>query len=84
MALNIKDPATERSIRELAAATGDGLTTTIRKAVDERLQRVRASGQTRSLPDELLAIGAHCAALPDLDLRSADEILGYDDHGLPR
>jgi antitoxin VapB len=84
MALNIKDPATERSIRELAAATGDGLTTTIRKAVEERLQRVRAGGKTRSLADELLAIGAHCAALPDLDLRAADEILGYDDHGLPR
>jgi antitoxin VapB len=84
MALNIKDPATERSIRELAAATGDGLTTAIRKAVEEQLQRVRASGKGRSLADELLAIGAHCAALPDLDLRSADDILGYDDHGLPR
>jgi antitoxin VapB len=84
MALNIKDPATERSIRELAAATGDGLTTAVRKAVEERLQRVRAVGKGRSLADELLAIGNHCAALPDLDLRSADDILGYDDHGLPR
>jgi antitoxin VapB len=35
------------------------------------------------LKDELLAIASHCAALPDLDRRSADEILGYDDRGLP-
>ncbi len=83
-ALNIKDAATERSIRELAAATGDGLTMTIRKAVEERLQRVRASAKGRSLREDILQIGSHCAALPDLDLRPADEILDYDDHGLPR
>lgn len=84
MPLNIKDPATERSVRELAAATGDGFTTAIRKAVEERLQRVRSGGNGRSLKDDLLAIGSHCAALPDLDLRSVEEILGYDDNGLPR
>jgi antitoxin VapB len=83
MALNIKDPATERSVRELAAATGDGFTTAIRKAVEERLQRVRAGGAGRSLKEDLLAIGSHCASLPDRDLRSANEIMGYDDNGLP-
>ena len=29
------------------------------------------------------AIAVHCAGLPKLDSRSADEILGYDEHGLP-
>jgi antitoxin VapB len=83
MPLNIKDPATERSVRALAAVTGEGVTATIRKAVEERLQRVGAHRGGRSLTAEILAIGAHCAALPDLDARSADEILGYDEHGLP-
>ena len=32
----------------------------------------------------LRAIRKRCAALPELDKRSADEILGYDEHGLPR
>jgi len=32
---------------------------------------------------EILAIGRRCAALPDLDKRSADEILGCDEQGLP-
>jgi hypothetical protein len=32
----------------------------------------------------LEAIAEHCANLPVLDARSADEILGYDERGLPR
>ncbi|HLZ84907.1 MAG TPA: type II toxin-antitoxin system VapB family antitoxin [Caulobacteraceae bacterium] len=83
MALNIKDPTAEKSARELAAATGEGLTLAIRKAVEERLARVRRDRGGRDTAAELLAIGAHCAALPDIDPRSADEILGYDEHGLP-
>ncbi len=83
MALNIKDPVAERTARELAAATGEGLTAAVRRAVEERLQRVRRGHGRASLKEELLAIGAHCAALPELDPRAADEILGYDNHGLP-
>jgi len=36
------------------------------------------------LADELDAISHHCASLPILDGRTEDEILGYDDQGLPR
>jgi antitoxin VapB len=36
------------------------------------------------LADELEEIAEHCASLPVLDSRPADEILGYDEHGLPR
>jgi antitoxin VapB len=35
------------------------------------------------LATEILEIGRRCAALPDLDMRPPDEILGYDEHGLP-
>ena len=44
---------------------------------------VRQPAKPPNLSAELLAIGAACAALPDLDHRSADEILGYDEYGLP-
>jgi antitoxin VapB len=83
MALNIKDPRTDQIVRELAAVTGEGVTTAIRKAVEERLQRIRNRRTTADLAASLLEIGTHCASLPDLDKRSADEILGYDDNGLP-
>jgi antitoxin VapB len=84
MPLNIKDPAAEKFVRELAAAAGESVTTAVRRAAEERLQRVRRQQSGRSLAAEILEIGKRCAALPDLDARTADEILGYDEHGLPR
>ena len=84
MPLNIKDPATEKSVRELAALTGETVTTAVRRAAEERLQRVRRDRGGSSLAAELLEIGRRYAALPDFDTRTADEILGYDEHGLPR
>ena len=84
MPLNIKDPTTEKFVRELAAAAGESVTVAVRRAAEERLQRVRRQRTGRSLAAELLQIGRRCAALPDLDTRKADDILGYDEHGLPR
>lgn len=83
MPLNIKDPNAERIVRELAAVTGEGVTTAVRKAAKERLQRVQRDKSGRRLAAEMLAIGDRCSALPDLDARSAEEILGYVEHGLP-
>ena len=84
MPLNIKDPATEKAVRELAALTGEAVTTAVHRAAEERLKRVRRCQAGRSLAAEILEIGRRCASLPDLDARSADEVLGYDGHGLPR
>ena len=84
MPLNIKDPATEKFVRELAALTGETVTTAVRKAAEERLSRVRRGQTGRSLSAEIMEIGKRCASLPDLDTRTADEILDYDAHGLPR
>jgi antitoxin VapB len=83
MPLNIKDRVTEQSVRELATLTGETVTTAVRRAAEERLQRVRRARAGASLAAELLEIGRRCAALPDLDQRTPDEILGYDAHGLP-
>jgi antitoxin VapB len=84
MPLNIKDAATEKSVRELAALTGETVTTAVRGAAEERLLRVRRRQTGRSLAAEIVEIGERCASLPDFDTRTADEILGYDKRGLPR
>jgi antitoxin VapB len=83
MALSIKDPEADRLAREVARATGETLTTAIVRSLRERLARLRRPRGPR-LSDELLRIGRRCARLPLQDGRSADEILGYDEHGLPR
>jgi antitoxin VapB len=84
MPINIKGPATEKFVRDLAAAAGESVTTAVRRAAEERLQRVRRQQSGRSLAAEILEIGRRCAALQGLDLRTPDEILGYDEYGLPR
>ncbi len=83
MALSLKDKETDRLARAVAALTGETLTDAIRVALAERFERERLRrGQGPRLADRLLEIGRHCAALPDLDTRSADEIVGYDENGM--
>ncbi len=84
MALNIRSPEVEALAGELARLTGETKTEAVTKAVRDRLERVKRGRHHRSLADELDVIGKQCAALPILDPRGPDEILGYDDHGLPR
>ena len=84
MALNLRNPEVEKLASELARLTGETKTEAVTKAVRDRLERVKRSRRGRSLADELDAIGQQCAALPVLDPRTPDQILGYDEHGLPR
>lgn len=84
MALNIRNPEAERLAAELARRTGESKTEAVTKALRDRLARVRRERSNRRLADELEDIARHCAALPVLDERPADEILEYDEHGLPR
>jgi antitoxin VapB len=79
VAISIKDPETDQLARALAAATGETLTEAIREALRERLQRQRGD-RLRSVVEE---IQREIATLPVLDARDADDILGYDAHGLP-
>jgi antitoxin VapB len=83
VSLNIKDPKTEKSVRELAAVTGETATEAVLRAVEERLERVRHQRAGSNLAAEILEIGRRCAALSDLDRRTADEIIGYGEEGLP-
>jgi antitoxin VapB len=86
MALSLKDPETDRLAREVARLTGESLTQAVRKALSERLERerLRRGKPARRLAEELDALAKECAALPDLDTRSPDEIIGYDENGLWR
>ncbi len=84
MALNIRHAEAERLAAELARQTGETKTEAVTKALRDRLVRVRRERTGRRLADELEAIAEHCASLPVLDDRRAEEILGYDATGLPR
>lgn len=81
--LNIKDPETDRLARELAEATGETITVAARVALQERLARVRARRNAAGQAAELEAIIRRGRARQVLDERSAEDIIGYDEHGLP-
>ncbi len=83
MALSIKDPEADRLARTLAARTGQSLTAAIVTALREELRRT-AAAQPASLADDLMEIAVRCGALPVLDPRTDDELVGYDPSGLPR
>ncbi len=53
-------------------------------ALRERLDRLSRTRKSLPLAAELATIRRRCAALPVLDGRTPEEILGYDVHGLPR
>jgi len=83
VALNIKDPETDRLARELSEATGESITVAARIALEERLTRVRARNRAAGQAAELDAIIRRGRARTMLDERSGDDILGYGEHGLP-
>lgn len=83
MPLSIKDPEADRLARELAQATGESITKAVTIALKERLRKVKARRRGRCLADELDEVAKQCASLPMRDRRTPEEVIGYDDRGLP-
>ncbi|MGA2166866.1 MAG: type II toxin-antitoxin system VapB family antitoxin [Terracidiphilus sp.] len=84
MPISIKAPEADRLARQLAATTGETITVAVIVAMRERLAREERKRQnTDALLEEVRAISHHCASLPVLDTRTDDEILGYDENGIP-
>ncbi|MBL8705810.1 MAG: type II toxin-antitoxin system VapB family antitoxin [Rhodospirillales bacterium] len=80
MALNLKSPEADRLARELAEATGESITAAVTTALAERLVRVRTK-ERPGLLAEIDAIRRRAAKLKNRDMRSDDEILGYNADG---
>ena len=85
MALNIRNTETEKLASELAALTGETKTRAVTIALKERIdnERRKRSISKGVLFEELMEISKHSGSLPVLDKRDEDDILGYDDRGIP-
>ena len=84
MPLSIKNETTERLARQVAGETGESITEAIQKSLEERWERLKERRRGRVLTRQIEDILRRVDALPILDDRSPEEILGYDEHGLPR
>ena len=82
MTVLIKDEEADRLIRQLAERTGETITDAVKGAVAEKLARTPLTeAEIADRRAKLDAILAKFDAMPTVDHRSADEILGYNDNG---
>jgi antitoxin VapB len=82
--LNVKDPEVYRLAKELSDQTGETLTVVVKKALRDRLRNQQPTPAEKSvLVERLKLISDRIAKMPVLDSRSPDEIVGYNQHGLP-
>jgi antitoxin VapB len=85
MPLNIKHEDIHARARELAEVMNTSITEAVDRAIQEALERRRSRDerQYRSTIEELREIAERTGDLPVYDRRSAEEILGYDEKGVP-
>jgi antitoxin VapB len=85
MAIIIEDEVTTQFIRLLAERTGESIEVAVRKAIEERLQRNPWSEEEIARRKrELAEMFAYFDSLPRRKERlSDDELVGYDEYGLP-
>ncbi len=84
MPLSIKNKATESLARRVARETGESLTEAIQTALQERWERLRQKRRGHLVSDQIQDILRRVDTLPRKDSRTEDEMLGYDEHGIPR
>ena len=85
------DIETERLARKLAEVTGKPLPTVVKEAIEAKAEAAGVEMQqlsARLSREDRLARMMEAArsfdSIPVLDPRSADEIIGYDELGLPK
>ena len=84
MPLSIKNEKAESLAREVAMQAGESITQAIIHALEERLERLKGSRTVADTAEVIMEISKRCSSLPDLDMRSPDQILGYDENGVSR
>jgi antitoxin VapB len=85
MTISIKDPEADKLARKVAKYTGSTITHAVIEALREKLAREerRCGHNKESIVEEVMEIARRSATLPVYDNRSEDEILGYDENGIP-
>lgn len=82
MAISIRNKEVEILAREIAEKLNISMTQAIIDALKEKQNSlIQDSGPEKLFYDTLKSLSDECSTLPDLDIRPADEILGYNENG---
>ncbi len=83
MAFNIKNDRADELLRELTELTGESLTAAVTESLRERLERQRRLRSMQVDVDPLNIAIDRFRSVVRAGGPTDDEILGYDEHGLP-
>jgi antitoxin VapB len=83
MALSLKNPEADRLARELARRQGKPITTVVVHALRAELEKENQKARSSGIAKRLMEIGERFSKLPVMDSRTEEEILGWDENGLP-
>ena len=78
MSICIKNLKVVQLARQAAEVDGIKITDVIKLALEEHLQRKKGQRLKKESLEDIMDISRRCNALPDLDKRSPEKILGYD------
>lgn len=83
MAVLIKDREADQLIRTLAERTGQSITDAVKQAVRDRLKTLPPTeAEIAERRRKIEKIIERAKAMPTLDERTPDEIIGYNEHGI--
>lgn len=82
MALSIRNPRAEELARKIAEMSGENITQVILHALENHIEKLRGQRLYPDKVEEIMSISSRCSSLPDIDKRSPDEILGYNEIGV--
>jgi antitoxin VapB len=83
MALSLKNAELEKLARRRAKRRGETLTEAILSSLRES-ERNAAQAAKKVTAEDILRLAETVRKLPVLSTRSEDDILGYDERGIPR
>lgn len=83
MHLNIKNNEAHRLAVDLSRLTGESLTAAVTTAIKERLERERRRTGREGVAERIMELSRRYAHVPNIEGADPDEILGYDENGLP-
>lgn len=81
--LNIKNAEAYELASELAELTGESVTAAVTKALREKVEREHKLRDRDARLARIMELSRISSSWPDRDTRTAEEILGYDENGLP-
>lgn len=81
--LNIRHPEVDKLARALAKSLNESITEVVLESLREKWLKVQGRRSPNDLKIELNHIAQRCAHLPDTHAFRPEDVLGYDQYGLP-